>query len=378
MLAAMHRPVPHFRGLSVPAGRLALLSLLLSVALGTRTATAAPTDVAWPTVAELSAKLRQELPSLPAPDASQTNSEVYARSLAPWVLSTAESAPPDPSTALLRTNLYPGASGYLRVGTVGPTLADALRSALAGLAQSGPLAGLVLDLRFASGADFESGIAAASVLASNGPVEFKLGTSTMRTQRDTHPLSVPILILVNGQTRQAAEALASAIRTVAAKSLVVGSPTAGQARTYRRVAVSDSLSLQVAADALRLPDGSEFPAAGLTPDLRISVSEDDERAYAEDEYRRVFQGRPLASVRPGRLNEAELVRRRRHPRSPFEESGPHGDARFTHSDTVHESGADATRAVQDPALAVALDLISGIAADTAAAQTLPGASGESR
>ena len=376
----MHRSVPSFRGSSVPNGRPGLLALVLGFALVAHPATAAPTEVAWPPVAELSAKLRLELPSLPAPDPSHTNSEVYARSLAPWVLSATASDPADGSAALLRTNLYPGASGYLRVGTVGPSLADALRSAVAGLGQSGPLAGLVLDLRFANGADFESGIAAASVLASNGPVEFRLGPNTWRTQRGAQPLSVPILILVNRQTRQAAEALASAVRTVAAKSLLVGAPTAGQARTYRPVAVSDSLTLQVASDALRLPDGSEFPAAGLTPDLPIKVSEDDERAYAVDEYRRVFQGRPLASARLGRLNEAELVRRRRNPRSPFDDAHARSrdEERFPHSNTGNASETDATRAVQDPALAVALDLISGIAADAAVAQPPPGASGDSR
>ncbi len=374
----MHRPVPSSRGSSVPTGRPGFLALLLGIALGAPAATAAPTEVTWPPVAELSAKLRSELPSLPAPDPAHTNAEVYARSLAPWVLPGTDTNPANTSSALLRTNLYPGASGYLRVGTVGPSLVDSLRSAVDGLGQSGPLSGLVLDLRFANGTDFESGIAAASVLASNDPVEFQLGPNTWRTRRSDHPLSVPILILVNRQTRQAAEALAAAIRTIAAKSLVLGSPTAGQARSYRPVQVSDSLTLQVAADALRLPDGSEFPAAGLTPDLRISVSEDDERAYAADEYRRVLQGRPLASARLGRLNEAELVRRRRNPRSPFEDSRPHDEERLNHSDTGNTSEADAARAVQDPALAVALDLISGIAADTAAAPTSPGASGDSR
>jgi len=374
----MHRPLSRLQGSFAPTRRLGLLALLLGVALGPRPLAAAPTAMSWPTLAELSAKLRSELPSLPAPDTSHTNSEAYARSLAPWVLSDPESTAPDSAAALLRTNLYPGASGYLRVGSVGPALVPAIRSAVAGLRQEGPLSGLVLDLRFAHGSDFESGIAAASVFASNGTAEFRLGPNIWRTQRDPDPLAVPILILVNHRTRQAAEALASAVRTVAAKSLVLGSPTAGQARTYRPVAVSDSLTLQVASEALRLPDGSEFPAAGLPPDLRLSVSEDDERAYAVDEYQRVFKGRPLASVRPGRLNEAELVRRRRLPRLPFEESEPRDARGSGHPDTGTSTSDPAGRAVQDPALAVALDLISGIAADAPETQPSAGASGDSR
>lgn len=352
-----------------------LIAALLGAGLGPCPVSAAPSNapvVAWPPVAELSAKLRMELPSLPAPDASQTNAEAYAQSLAPWVLpetgTEAKPAGPDATSPVLKTFLYPGGSGYLRIGTVSPTITESVRSALAELGQGGPLSGLILDLRFASGTDFAAGIAGATPFASNGPVEFRLGDSVWRTQRDEKPPSVPVLILVNRQTRQAAEALASAVRASATKSIVLGSPTAGQARSYRPVAVSDSLTLQVATAALQLPDGSEFPASGLKPDLVVSVPEADERAYAIDEFRRVVQGRAMVQSGPGRLNEAELVRRRRGSRNSMEEfpseADPHrrGSGRLARPDAGTPPSDASPRAVQDPALAVALDLISGFAA----------------
>ncbi|MGE3309778.1 MAG: S41 family peptidase [Limisphaerales bacterium] len=360
--------------------RPALFGWILPLLVGVRSATCLPAAEskapAWPPVAELSAKLRLELPTLPAPDASFTNSEAYAQSLAPWVLSS----PPDSGTnavanPILKSRRYSGDSGYLRIGTVDSTLAGSLRDALTELAKEGPLAGLVLDLRFASGADLGSGVVASSAVASKSdPVEFKLGEASWKTQPNDRAPKVPVLVLVNRATRQAAELFASAVRASAAKSLVLGAPTAGQARTYRPVAVSESVTLQVAGDAVRLPDGSEFPASGLAPDLAIQVPEEDERAYATDEFRRVVKGQAMASSGGLRLNEAELVRRRRQPESHFDLDDVESSTRQRISQRTFPVPADrgssapgeaVPHAVQDPVLAVALDLISGLAADEA-------------
>lgn len=332
----------------------------------------------WPSLPDLSATLRAALPSLPSPEGSYTNAEAYARSLSPWVLTGSDSEDREPKSPILKTHLYPGGSGYLRIGSVAPALHDALLAALDDLRKDGPLSGLVLDLRFADGPDLGAGIDAASALASNGPVEFRLGDVTWETRRAANPPTMPILVLVNRQTRQAAEALATAVRSVATKALVLGSPTAGQARSYRPLPVSDALTVQVAQEALRLPDGSEFPASGLKPDLVLTVSEADERAYAMDEYQRVRQGRPVVSEGAFRLNEAELVRRRRQPRSLFEEPHAPGGRRRTDGEDGDGGAFGAPAAVQDPALGLALDLISGAALDAAEATTVTASGGVSR
>ena len=326
--------------------------------------------VTWPPLADLSARLRSELPSIPLPDASHTNAEAYTRTLAPWVLAPEEpGVVPAPETPILKTNLYPGAAGYLRIGTIAGPLRPALRAAMLELRQTGPLYGLIVDLRFAGGSDLGAGIEAASEFAApRRSVDFQLGDTHWTARHEAGNDAFPILVLVNRQTRQAAEAFAAALRAVAAKPLVLGSPTAGQARRYRPVSVSDSLVLQVAAESLRLPDGAEFPTSGLEPNLKLQVPESDERAYAIDEYRRVVGGRARVSSGPGRLNEAELVRRRRLPRSPFEDA--HEGHATSRRDAIRGGGAEegtsleaAPRSVQDPALALALDLIAGAAED---------------
>ncbi|MBL9126196.1 MAG: hypothetical protein JNL97_01055 [Verrucomicrobiales bacterium] len=380
VLAALRRSVRGIRSAFATAG-VGLLCLAASAPVR------ATSVAAWPSLSELSTRLRTELPSLPPPDAAHTNAETYARALAPWVLApdpTGGAADEARTNPVPKTQVYPGSAGYVRVGVVDASLRAALRAALQGLRQQGPVSGWIVDLRFAGGSDIGAGIDAASEFAApDRSVDFRLGDSRWTVASGAEAFDVPVLVLVNRQTRQAAEAMAAAIRAVASKALVLGSPTAGQARRYRSVSVSESLVLQVAAESLRLPDGSEFPATGLGPDLKVAVPESDERAYAIDEYRRVSQGRALVASGPGRLNEAELVRRRRQPRSPFDD--PHGGAEGSRRGATRQTvgagenrPADAVRNVQDPALALALDLVSGAANEGVAAGSEAPSAGDSR
>jgi len=271
---------------------------------------------------------------------------------------------------------------------VSASLPASIAAATAAIRQKGPVTGWVVDLRFAGGSEHRAAVESGSFWCAKEVGEFRLAGEAFRPPRNEQAPTAPVLILVNRQTRQAAETLATTIRLTANRALILGTNSAGQARSYRPFTVSDGLTLRLAGDALRLPDGSEFPTNGLMPDVRISISEDDERAYALDEYRRISQGRPLVSPGPNRLNEAELVRRRRLPRAGSISANPHirslpgsrSDLDSPGSQPREGNDALIPDAVQDPALALALDLISGVAADASQAEEAPKglSEGESR
>jgi hypothetical protein len=125
-------------------------------------------------------------------------------------------------SAVLENNV-----AYLRVGQVGKNLADEILSAQNSLTATNRIAGTVLDLRFADGDDLAAAKAAASLFAAK---------------------KLPLAILVNGQTRGAALALATA--------------------------------LQEARDGLVLGGA----AAGLKPDIAVAVGAEDERAFFKNPY----------------------------------------------------------------------------------------------
>ena len=93
---------------------------------------------------------------------------------------------------------------YLRIGNVGKNLAGEVSSVQAALAATNTIAGTVLDLRFAGGADAEAARAVADLLAAK---------------------KLPLAILVNPQTSDAAATLAKRLRDAKA-GLIFGAGTA--------------------------------------------------------------------------------------------------------------------------------------------------------
>jgi len=156
------------------------------------------------------------------------------------------------------------------------------------------LAGTVLDLRFATDA------------APNAADYFLHGQS-------------PLVILINSQTSGAAAALATQLRTAAAAILI----------------------------------GSTNPPGNLLPDVIVTVSADEEKAFQNNPF---FKPTPVAGVAPTNLlafvdhtSEADLVRKR------VKDGEQDGDSSSPRAEPAQP-------VIRDPALARAMDLLKALAA----------------
>jgi hypothetical protein len=127
---------------------------------------------------------------------------------------------------------------YLRVGEVGKDLAEEIQSAQNALAATNKIAGTVLDLRFADGDDLDSEKAAA------GFVRVK---------------KMPLAILVNGETRDAAAKLAADLRE-----------ERGGIDFWRRTGQGNS-----------------------KPDIAVAVKADDEKMFLENPFGTLAQTKPI-------------------------------------------------------------------------------------
>lgn len=339
-----------------------LLGTLLALGAGSpgHLAIGAP---AWPDVAALHGLLKTRLPQLPAPTSGETNAEAYLQSLRPLVLlpeedrATGGGRGTEPLPLVAKTNLYPGGVAYLRVSRVAAGLAGALENALQPMrgAAHPPLAGVVLDLRFASGDDFAAAAEAASLFVNSPKSGFKLGDQVLNVAARGETNRLPVMLLAHRQTRGAAEVLAALVREMSVPCLLIGTNTAGEAQKYQELEIPGGGRLGVAVPGTRLtlPGGRDFPTNGLGADVPLNLPESEETLYFADEYRRVVRGKSVVVGSSLRMNEAELVRRRR-----TERVGPG-------TPTLPGSGRGSTpsippaapRSVQDPALALALDLL---------------------
>jgi hypothetical protein len=258
--------------------------------------------------------------------------------------------------------IFDDSYAYFRVTRVGGALARNLMSAYRELSQTNKsrIRGAVLDLRFASGDDYACAGATADCFLNSDQPLLDWGTGAARATTKADSISVPLAVLVNSQTSEAAEALAAVLREGKA-ALLIGGKTAGQANVFKDFPLTNGDKLRIAVGQIKLGDGTAC-AGAVEPDIAVNTSAADERAYLQDPYKpwepaSNKDSKAAASGRSStnfttfrRYNEVELIREHREGADLEEQLGD-------------EPSASQERApvVTDPALARGLDLLKGLA-----------------
>jgi C-terminal processing protease CtpA/Prc len=229
---------------------------------------------------------------------------------------------------------------YLRVSCVANGLADKLNTAYRALAVSNKVVGAVLDLRFADGDDY------AAV-----PETAKLFT----TQKVSSPIGGPLVVLVNSQTRGAAEVLATGLRESGA-ALIIGSTTAGEVKMFQEFPLKNGERLRIATTSAT--SDNTTAVSHVQPDITVTISPNDERVYFADAYAELSKPATDTHLNAAtnsfssfidHTSEADLVREK------VNDSGEHNGV------MLPRHIAPQKPLIRDPALARALDLIKGLA-----------------
>lgn len=202
--------------------------------------------------------------------------------------------------ALAKSTLLESNICYLRVEQMGKSLPDEIGAAMSGLAGTNQIAGIVLDLRFAGGNDFDS---------------------LKATEELLEQKKLPMAILVNGETTGAAASLAHDLRTANA-GLVFG-----------------------------------CALTNLQPDIAVSAGTNDEQDLLKNPYgvinltdtNSATGTNLLPFVDVDHTTEADLVREKI-------KDGEQDDT------TAQTSPAPPKPFIRDPVLAHGVDFIEGVAA----------------
>ncbi len=275
------------------------------------------------------------------------------------------SAIPPGGTALSKSAIMENDVVYLRVGQVAGNLANELSAAYRALTTTNKVAGVILDLRFVAGDDSASARAAANLFASKKIVVRSL------------------VVLVNGETRGAAETLAAALRHAGA-GLILGNPTAGEAATFEEFPLRNGERLRIVTTPVRSGNGPVVPSGGLQPDIAVTVSADNERAFWENPYASLAQNNKAPGAATNNLlpfvdhiSEADLVLQKQHDGKTIgtyeshardmDLPGPGTIRRPGDGGNLGENPATARAAepqkpvLRDPVLTRAVDLVKGLA-----------------
>jgi C-terminal processing protease CtpA/Prc len=226
------------------------------------------------------------------------------------LLPTKESTPTEAQSVALYSEIIGGRIGYMRVGSLNAANLQALDKSLNNFAAKNVNA-LIVDLR-ASQAPTDLALAAdfAKRVCPKGKTLFALRKPTGRQDRvfssDRDPaFRGLIMVLTDGDTVGAAEAIAAALRFYD-KALIIGQATAGRAAEYSDLSLPSGKILRIAVAEMVSPDGRSLFPDGMKPDLPVEMSMADKRQIFQLSGEKGMEPFVYEGGRP-HMNEAALL-----------------------------------------------------------------------
>jgi C-terminal processing protease CtpA/Prc len=304
--------------------------------------------------------LRKNLTGVTESELEQAAVEGLIQQLYPQV-SVATNVPASTNAgALAVVTVLEGSYGYFRFDDIGLGTEREFTAAVKRLGSTNKLKGIVLDLRFAKGTDYEAATALGDAFFANRQPMADWGQGVKFSTAKSDAISLPLTLLINKETRGAAEAFAGMLRR-SEIGLLIGANTAGQANISREFTLKNGQKLRIATVPVKIAGGSAIDRKGLKPDIEVALSPAEERAFLQDAYRPVVRPDRVAALGtnqppPGgtnrlrrRVTEADLVRMQRE--------GMDLEADFV---TGREAGPNRPPVIADPVLARAIDLLKGL------------------
>jgi hypothetical protein len=225
------------------------------------------------------------------------------------LLPVKENAPAEPPNVFY-SEIIGGHIGYVRLGSLNAANLQALDKSVASFAAKSVNA-LIVDLR-ASQATSDLPLAAefAKRFCPKGKTLFTLRKPVGHQDRvfgsDRDPaFRGLVMVLTDGDTVGAAEAIAAALRFYN-KALLIGQVTSGRAAEYSDLSLPSGKILRVAVAEMVSPDGRPLFPEGIKPDLPVEMSVADKRQIFQLSGEKGMGPFVYEGARP-HMNEAALL-----------------------------------------------------------------------
>ena len=173
-----------------------------------------------------------------------------------------------------------GTVGYIKITEFYATTADQLKKAVENLSNQGATS-LVFDVRGTSAGTIEYAATTLDVLVpvaneGSGALATALakdGTEKQTFTADADSVSMPMLVLVNGETAGPAELFACDLRDYG-KAQLVGQKTAGNGTMQQAFPLSDGGAIVLTMAVIQPYVSESYNQVGLTPDVEVALSDE--------------------------------------------------------------------------------------------------------
>jgi hypothetical protein len=220
-------------------------------------------------------------------------------------------APVAPATASpFRSEVLDQRIGYLRLGAVNPENIGRLETALDDFAAKS-LAAVVLDLRATPpGSDYEQAAEVCRRFTPKGRVLFavrkpRIDEERVLTSKDDPKYTGLLVVLVDSDSAGSAEVIAAVLRNNA-QAMIIGQQTKGEAVEFADLPLPSGKTLRAAVAEITLPATAPVFPGGLSPDLKVDVSQETTNAVLAAELEKGV-GELVFETERVKMNEAALV-----------------------------------------------------------------------
>jgi carboxyl-terminal processing protease len=175
----------------------------------------------------------------------------------------------------VKSDLLEPGFGYVRISQFSETTGEDFTAALTALHKrnSGPLRGLVLDMRNNPGGVLEAAVAVADTFLDSGVIVTAKGrTADSKFEMDATPgdalNGAPIIVLVNGGSASAAEIVAGALKDHH-RAKLMGRTTFGKGSVQTIIPLADDRALKLTTSLYFTPSGVSINHRGIEPDIEL-------------------------------------------------------------------------------------------------------------
>ncbi|MDY7024100.1 MAG: S41 family peptidase [Cyanobacteriota bacterium] len=173
--------------------------------------------------------------------------------------------------------------GYIRLREFNSHAAEQMQEAMEELVEDEAEA-FVLDLRGNPGGLLRSSIEIARMWMDDGiivsTVDRDGSTQEIRANR-TAITTLPTVVLVDGNSASASEILAGAMKDNH-RAVIMGDQTFGKALVQSVFSLSDGSGLAVTIAHYYTPNGTDISKKGVTPDIKLQLTDDQKKQLARD------------------------------------------------------------------------------------------------
>lgn len=165
--------------------------------------------------------------------------------------------------------------GYIQIEEFDEVTSDQFSQALDSLIEQG-LEALVIDIRNNPGGILDTVVAMLDELLPEGTivsVKDRNGTAQEYTSDADTKLTVPLTVLINGNSASASEIFAGAIKDYGVGTLV-GTTTYGKGIVQTAFSLSDGTGVKITIEDYYLPSGKSIHKVGVDPDVEIDLPDE--------------------------------------------------------------------------------------------------------